>query len=79
MRKLIKSEVPNHEGWCKPVWLNRNSVNLRIDGRVTGFFRLVRKHRLFGWIKTGEQFHGYVTSKGVVKTTEGIYSASQFE
>lgn len=74
----LKSLVPGFEGQCKPTWLNKNQVDIRVTGAITGSFKLVRKHWLFGYIKTGKEFHGYISSKGDVRTTKGIYSSSQF-
>lgn len=76
--KTLISLVAGFEGECAPTWLNRNSVQIRIDTRVTGFFKLVKK----GWFgiryKHGTQFHGYIGSDHKVRTTEGIYNSSSF-
>lgn len=79
MRKPLTSLISGHEGPCKPTWLNKNIVDIRTTGAITGSFKNVRKHWLFGWIKFGKEFHGYIDSKGSVRTTEGIYSSSQFK
>lgn len=71
--KHLQSEVPDFKGPCVPVWLNTNQVDLRTQSvGITGFFKLVRKHWLFGHVKTGKEFHGYITNDGRVKTTIGI-------
>jgi len=77
-KRILTSFVHGHEGDCKPTWLNTNQVDFRVTTRVTGSFRNVKKHWLFGSIKFGKEFHGYIDSKGNVRSTEGIYSNSQF-
>lgn len=61
---IYQSEVPDHIGECYPVWVNRNQVCNRLDGGVTGFFKL---------LTGGEQFHGIVWNDGKVYSTEGVY------
>lgn len=73
--KTLTSLVRGNEGLCKPAWLNTNEVDLRTNPPgvlYTGFFRNIKKHWLFGYIKTGTKFHGYITKEGFVKTTEGL-------
>jgi len=68
---IITSKVPGYVGLCKPTWINRNQICHRIDGGITGFFKLVRKKWGIYW-RTGKEFHGIIED-GVVKTTEGRY------
>lgn len=76
--KTFTSLVKYFEGECSPVWLNNNLVCRRVDTRITGFFKLVKK----GWFgikyKYGKQFHGYIGSDFKIRTTEGVYNSSQF-
>lgn len=75
---ILISLVKGFEGECKPHDLNTNSIYRRTDGRTTGFFKRVKT----GWFgikyKYGKEFNGYIGSDGKVRTTEGIYSSSQF-
>ena len=64
---ILKSKVPGHEGECKPVWLNRNETCNRIDGGVTGFFKLVRRRFGIAW-RYGEEFHGIIFDGAVYST-----------
>jgi len=58
---ILVSTIKEHEGLCKPVWLNENQVMHRLDGGVTGFFRLVKKiPYLPFYYKFGEEFHGII-------------------
>lgn len=77
-KKIYTSLVKGHEGLCKPTWLDTNQVSIRVTTRVTGTFKNVKRHWLWGWIKYGEEFGGYISSKGDVRTTEGIYNTNQF-
>lgn len=63
--KTITSTVAGYEGICTPTWLNTNRVLNRLDGGVTGFFKLTRRRFGLYW-KTGEEFHG-ILSNGVVQ------------
>jgi hypothetical protein len=71
----LKSEVRGHEGACVAVWIEGNQVARRINGATTGFFKksISIAGLPFG-LTVGPEFHGYVTSKGIVRTTEGIYN-----
>ena len=75
---VLQSLVENFEGECSPTWLNGNKIYIRIDTRITGFFKIVKR----GWLgiryKSGKKFHGYIGSDGKVRSTVGIYSSSQF-
>lgn len=61
-RPKYKSIAPGYEGICTPVW--------RPKAGNTGFFRLLRPHWLFRFVKTGEEFHGCITKAGIVVGTE---------
>lgn len=63
------STVPGHEGRCKPTWINRNQVFNKIDGGITGFFKLVYRRYGFLW-RYGPEFHGIIRD-GEVHSTEG--------
>jgi hypothetical protein len=69
--KILKSEVNGFKGECSPVWLNTSQLDNRLDGGVTGYFKLLRNTWLGKW-KTGKQFHGII-ERGVVRTTEGRF------
>ena len=58
------SKVPGHEGKCYPIWLNTNSIHIRIDGGITGFFVLLGD-------KSKTSFHGIIKGEGVF-TTENL-------
>lgn len=77
-KKLFDSLVLGHEGLCKPTWICKNIVEIRTTGAITGCFKNVKKHWLWGYVRRGKEFHGYIDSKGKIRTTEGIYSSSQF-
>jgi hypothetical protein len=63
------SIVPCFEGTCKPTWLNRNQIYNRVDGGVSGFFKLVRKPKFFPfYIKYGNEFHGIIHGRVVSST-----------
>ena len=66
---MLMSEVKGFEGLCKPTWINRNIVCIRLDGGITGFFKLVKKRWGF-YFKTGKEFHGIIDYKGYVYSTE---------
>ena len=68
MAKIYQSVVPNHSGLCKSTWMNDSKIDNRMDGGKTGFFRLIRRHWLFGWVKHGKEFHGIVKN-GTVHST----------
>lgn len=76
--KALTSIVKGHEGKCKPTFLNRNSVDLRTTTRITGCFKNVKKGFLGIACKHGKEFHGYIGSDWIVRSTEGIYNSSQF-
>jgi hypothetical protein len=59
LKPPLRSKVPGYVGQCVPVWVNDNSVCNRLDGGISGFFRLVR-HRWYGRQKYGDEFHGIV-------------------
>lgn len=67
---MLTCLVPEHEGDCKPAWLNTNQLFNRLDGGVTGFFR--RVERLAWWpyfaVKVGPEFHGIVRGGTVYAT-----------
>jgi len=67
--KILNSKVPGFVGECSPTWINYNQVDHRIDGGITGFFKLVKKVWIFK-VKTGKEFHGIIKN-GIVETTEG--------
>lgn len=75
MKNYFKSEVKQFEGACSPTWLNTNQYDVRTQNvrGITGFFKLVKKHWFWGVIKHGKEFHGYIGTDNVVRTTEGIY------
>ena len=60
--------VDGFKGKCKPTWLNSNRWFHRIDGGISGFFKLTKKRFGFYW-KTGEEFHGIIRN-GIVYSTE---------
>ncbi len=64
---MLYSVVPNHEGKCRPTWINRNQVCNMLDGGVTGFFKLVQRRFGFWW-RVGPEFHGII-SGGKVRST----------
>lgn len=71
---MLTSVVPGFEGSCKPTWLNRNQIDIRLSGGVTGFFRLTKKVAWFPVpIKTGKEFHGIIRGR-VVYSTGGLGS-----
>lgn len=64
----LDSQVEGFEGPCLPTWLNHNQVDNRLDGGVTGFFKLVDK---FGGVpirKKGAEFHGIIKDGKVYST-----------
>jgi len=63
--KTLDSVVEGHKGICTPLWLNDNQVCNKIDGGVTGFFKLIKKHLGIS-LKTGDEFHGII-HEGIVK------------
>jgi hypothetical protein len=63
----LDSQVEGFEGQCLPVWLNRNQIDIRFGGGVTGFFK--RTKRVFGVPKrVGEEFHGIIKDGKVYST-----------
>ena len=66
---MLISKVKGYEGPCKPTWINKNQVCHRLDGGVTGFFKLVKKRFGF-YFRTGKEFHGIVKDGRTVKSTE---------
>ena len=66
---MLISKVKGYEGPCKPTWINRNQLDHRFDGGVTGFFKLVKKRFGF-YFKTGKKFHGIVRDGITVESTE---------
>ena len=76
--KTYLSTVSGFLGECAATWLD-SFPSSRIIGARTGFFRLVKKN-IFGFkIRTGKEFHGYISSKGDIRSTEGIYNSNQFQ
>ena len=71
--RAFTSEVPDHQGPCMPVWVNKNQIDYMLSGAFTGFFR--RARRVAGlplvWL-SGPEFHGYVR-EDKVKSTVGYY------
>ncbi len=70
MRLYLQSTVKGREGPCVPTWLNRNRVERRLYGGISGFFK--RVVTLFGVpiYKTGPEFHGIIRDGITVQTTE---------
>ena len=71
-KPTARSHVPDHEGPCKATWLNHSQIDNRLDGGITGFFRLVRKIGPL-WVAYGPEFHGIApwgTNGTQVFTTE---------
>lgn len=68
LKPPLQSKVPGYPGPCVPIWVNDNSVCNRLDGGISGFFRLVR-HRWYGRQKYGDEFHGIVRAGLEVETT----------
>lgn len=69
--KALMSKVPNHIGYCKPTWLNRNQVCNRLDGGISGFFKNV--HSVWWWplpVRYGEEFHGIIRGDAMVYPTK---------
>jgi len=67
--KLI-SKVPGYEGLCWKTWVNRSSLDRRLFGGTTGFFKLMKKK--FGiTYQYGFEFHGIIRDNEV-HTTEGM-------
>jgi hypothetical protein len=62
---VFESKVPGFEGPCHYTWLNRNIVCHRLDGGVSGFFKLM---------SGSKEFHGIIWSDGQVHSTEHVYS-----
>ncbi len=66
---MLISKVKGFEGPCKPTWVNRNQIDHRLNGGVSGFFKLVIKK--FGvHFRTGKEFHGIVRDGKHVEPTE---------
>jgi hypothetical protein len=66
----LVSCVPDHEGFCKPVWLNTNQVHRRFGPGITGFFRLTRRRPWWPWpVAFGPEFHGLILPGGSVIST----------
>lgn len=61
----LTSVVPGFVGPCAPVWVNRNQVCRRLDGGVTGFFKLTR----WGVFRVGDEFHGIIRQGLTVEST----------
>lgn len=68
----ITSAVPKHKGECLFTWKNKNQIDNRLDGGISGFFRSVEPtfipcvHKM-----KGEEFHGIVLwNSRRVTTTE---------
>ena len=56
--KHLQSEVPHFTGSCIPTWVDTNTYS----GFRAGLFRLVKKHWLFGYLKTGNEFYGWISN-----------------
>lgn len=71
----LMSIVPGHGGYCRPVWLNRNQLDIRIHGGVSGFFRTVKPMPFFPvlTIKTGPEFHGIVRDRNPGVVEPGVW------
>lgn len=70
MMLYLQSKVKGNEGPCVPTWLNRNQVERRLYGGVSGFFRRVRVVLGVPIYKHGTEFHGIVRDGRTVQTTE---------
>ena len=68
--KVLISKVPGFKGICKPTWLNNSELDSRLDQGNTGFFKLVKKHWLWGYKKYGKEFHGIIKRDGFIYTTK---------
>lgn len=67
--QLLDSAVDGFGGVCLPTWLNVNQVCIRVDGGVTGFFKLCKKvPGLPLYFRAGKEFHGRIVN-GKVFTT----------
>jgi len=73
----ILSKVPGFEGECRPTWVNRNEIYLRVDGGVSGFFRLTKRK----WgitFKVGKEFHGIVRwGRNFIESTKTVPKESE--
>lgn len=73
-KPLMESDVPNHKGPCLLTWANRNQIDNRLDGGISGFFRKAEP-TIISWVyrMTGTEFHGIVFwNTIIVKTTKLI-------
>ena len=70
-RKTYLSKIEGFEGECYPVYINNNVFDVRTSGKVTAFFKLVKR----GWFgiryTTGVEFHGYFDGN-VIRSTKGL-------
>ena len=64
---ILLSRVPGHVGYCKPTWLNTNQIYNRLDGGITGTFKLVKRWWIF-YFRIGQEFHGIIDDM-IVKST----------
>lgn len=71
MKRYLQSTVPGHKGPCVPTWLNRNQINNRFDGGITGFFRRVKLVCGIPFCRTGPEFHGIIR-EGIVESTKSV-------
>jgi hypothetical protein len=67
----FKRVWPSYNGPCVLTWVNRNSVDRRLHSGVTVFAYRVRPWGPFN-STYGEEFHGMITSKGFIVSTEGM-------
>ena len=69
---MLISRVKGFEGKCKPTWLSRNQINIRLDGGVSGFFKLVAGGYGIYW-RIGKEFPGFIKDgSSEVQSTEGL-------
>lgn len=64
-KKPLNSQVPGHEGPCKPVWINDNIIDQRTSGCITGFFKSA-KRLLWIWWPVGQGFRGVIGANNKV-------------
>lgn len=64
---MLISKVKGFEGPCKPTWLNKSQLYNRLDGGISGFFKLVEKKFGF-YFKIGKEFHGIIRDGKHVET-----------
>ena len=70
----FESAVNDHEGPCFFTWENKNQIDSRVAGGVTGFFRKAEP-TFIPWVYklTGKEFHGIIFwDDNIVHSTEGM-------